>query len=167
MVTDRQDARNPIRLLLHVPVPWVFVLTYLIGVVLEFAIPLHIRFHIRSAWLVGPGVVGAVLFSSGAAIAGWSLLIFRKAGTTTVPGRSSRQLVTWGPDRISRNPMYVALVLAYLGEAALLRQLGPVILLPATIAYIHWIVIPVEEARLREVFQEAYDEYRAHVRRWI
>jgi hypothetical protein len=27
--------KNPVRFLLHVPVPWVFVLTYLLGVVLE------------------------------------------------------------------------------------------------------------------------------------
>lgn len=68
------------------------------------------------------GVAGALLFLLGATIAGWGLVIFRRARTTTVPGRASAALVTWGPYRFSRNPMYVGLTLAYLGEAGLLRQ---------------------------------------------
>jgi protein-S-isoprenylcysteine O-methyltransferase Ste14 len=39
--------------------------------------------------------------------------------------------------------------------------------LPLTIFYINWIVIPVEEARLKEVFELEYQEYCARVRRWI
>jgi protein-S-isoprenylcysteine O-methyltransferase Ste14 len=100
-------------------------------------------------------------------IAGRSLLIFHKARTTTVPGRASAKLVTWGPYRISRNPMYVGLTLAYLGEAGLLKQLWPVIVLPLVLAYINSIVIPVEEARLKEVLGEDYGHYCSRTRRWI
>jgi len=42
-----------------------------------------------------------------------------------------------------------------------------VILLPLTIAYLNWVVIPVEEARLTEVFGDVYAAYRSRVRRWI
>jgi protein-S-isoprenylcysteine O-methyltransferase Ste14 len=59
---------------------------------------------------------GGILFAIGAFIAGWGLVIFRRARTTTIPGRVSSQLVTWGPYRFSRNPMYVGLITAYLGE---------------------------------------------------
>ena len=107
------------------------------------------------------------MFAIGAVIAAWALLIFRKARTTTVPGRTSSKLVTWGPYRFSRNPMYVALTLAYLGEAGLLKQAWPIVLLPLVLAYLNWIVIPVEEARLTEVFGGGYEQYRASVRRWI
>ena len=155
--------KNPVRFLLFVPVPWVFVLNYLLGVALE-------RVHPR---VVSPlaaqlsTIAGAVLFSAGAVIAGWGLVLFRKAKTTTVPGKSSAQLVTSGPYRFTRNPMYVGLILAYLGEAGLLRQIWPVVLLPLTIAYVNWTVIPVEEAKLEEVFPDAYRPYRSRVRRWI
>jgi len=112
-------------------------------------------------------IAGGVVFVAGAVIAGWGLVIFHKAHTTTVPGQSSVRLVTWGPYRFTRNPMYLGLVLAYLGEAALLKQLWPVLVLPFTLVYLNWTVIPVEEAKLEEVFQVAYRQYRLRVRRWI
>jgi protein-S-isoprenylcysteine O-methyltransferase Ste14 len=163
MTTKRQRSiGNPSRLV-HVPVPWVFVLTYLVGVAIEFARPPYAG----TQTLPGVGVAGGVLFAIGAGIAGWGWLIFYKAHTTTIPGRTSSRLVTWGPYRVSRNPMYVGLVVAYLGEAGILKQVWPVVLLPLTVAYLNWIVIPVEETRLHEAFPEEYEAYRARVRRWI
>jgi len=154
--------KNPISLLLRIPVPWVFVLAYLVGVGLEYLWPFELLEAPRSI-----SFAGGVLFAIGAGIAGWAWVIFRRAGTTTVPGQPSLSLITRGPYRASRNPMYVGLALAYLGEAGMLRQVWPVLVLPLTMAYLNWMVIPVEEARLREVFQSKYDEYRASVRRWI
>lgn len=162
-MTTPPTGGNPLRLLMRVPVPWVFVLTYLVGVCVEAALPPSFRKEAVPAI----GIAGAVLFAVGAVIAGWSLSIFRKARTTTVPGRTSAQLVTWGPYRLSRNPMYVSLSLAYLGEAGMLRQVWPVVLLPLTVAYLNWIVIPVEEARLAEAFREDYERYCSRVRRWL
>ena len=159
-----EDIAAPFRVLLRIPVPWVFVLTYLVGVALEFALPIHV------GAAVGPNVtlaLGGVVFAIGAIIAGWGLLTFRKARTTTVPGRVSSALVTWGPYRFSRNPMYVGLAIAYLGEAAILRHVWPVILLPLMIGYVNWVVIPLEQFRLTESFGEEYTQYRARVRRWL
>lgn len=156
-------TKNPFRVLMRIPVPWVFVLTYLLGVAIE---------RVTNSLTIGgavswAGAAGAALLAVGATIAGWGLLTFRRAGTTTVPGQPSSQLVTWGPYRFTRNPMYVGLTLAYLGEAGLLRQLWPVVLLPLTIAYVNWVVIPVEEAKLEEVFGTTYERYRSLVRRWV
>ncbi len=155
-----QSSASPFGFLMRVPVPWVFVLTYLLGVALQRWLPVDIRSRLL------PGI-GAVLFGVGVVIAAWSLGIFRRARTTTVPGRASTTLVTWGPYRFSRNPMYVSLTLAYLGEAALLAHVWPLVLLPLTLAYVNWIVIPVEEGRLAEVFGPEYERYRAKVRRWV
>jgi protein-S-isoprenylcysteine O-methyltransferase Ste14 len=149
--------------LMRMPVPWVFVLAYLIGVALEYLVPLDVHPSLP----IDVGVIGAVLFGIGAIIAGWAWLIFRRAGTTRVPGEASTTLVTWGPYHLSRNPMYVGLATAYLGEAGLLSQLWPAIVLPFVLAYLNWVVIPVEEARLRDVFDGEYDRYGARVRRWV
>jgi protein-S-isoprenylcysteine O-methyltransferase Ste14 len=95
------------------------------------------------------------------------LLLFHRARTTTTPGETSNALVTRGPYRFTRNPMYVGLSLAYLGEMGLLAQLAPIITLLLVIAYVNWIVIPVEESRLRETFGESYVDYCSRVRRWL
>jgi protein-S-isoprenylcysteine O-methyltransferase Ste14 len=157
------NMRSPLLLLLRIPVPWVFVLTYLAGVGLEHALP----FRASNGALPGVSIAGGVVFGIGAVIAGWGLLTFRAARTTTVPGQASSRLVTWGPYRFSRNPMYIGLIVAYLGEAGILRQAWPVFLLPLVVAYVNWVVIPVEEFRLKEVFAEEYDRYRMKVRRWL
>lgn len=157
-----EPSRNPIRLLMRVPVPWVFILTYLAGVGIGRAGPFfwgRLPHETKTA--------GALLFAVGVAIAVWGQVLFRKARTTTIPGQTSSRLITSGPYRFSRNPMYVGLVLAYLGEAGMLGQVWPVILLPFVVAYLNWIVIPVEEARLRDAFGAEYDRYRASVRRWL
>jgi protein-S-isoprenylcysteine O-methyltransferase Ste14 len=150
-----------LRPLLHVPVPWVFVLVYLIGVAIEQWGPSH-------EYPFAPiGVMGALAFALGAGFAGWTWVIFRRARTTTVPGQVSSKFVTWGPYSVSRNPMYVGLALAYLGEAGMLRQAWPAVLLPLILSYVNWVVIPVEEAKLQEAFGELFDGYRARVRRWL
>jgi protein-S-isoprenylcysteine O-methyltransferase Ste14 len=163
LTRDTWLMKNPVRFLLHLPVPWVFVLTYLLGVVLQH--------WCRGAISQGAArvrmVAGCGLFAVGLVIAGWGQVLFRKAKTTTVPGRSSVKLVTWGPYRFTRNPMYVGLIFVYLGEAALLKQIWPVVVLPFMIAYLNWTVIPVEEAKLKEVFQDEYERYQARVRRWF
>lgn len=154
---------NPFRFLLRVPVPWVFILVYLVGAGLERVMPTSVlRDNGR-----GSSITGAVLIALGAVIAGWGLGIFWKARTTTVPGQASAQLVMRGPYRFTRNPMYVGLTLVYLGEAGLMKQVRPIVVLPLMLAYLNWIVIPVEEAKLREVFGDQYDGYRGRVRRWI
>lgn len=155
--------RNIFGYLTGLPVPWVFVLAYLVGVGLEFV------FFGRGSSAVSSlvGDAGLALFAMGAVLAGWAWLIFHKARTTRVPGEASTTLVTRGPYQFTRNPMYVGLAIAYLGEAGLLKQVSPVAVLPLVLAYLNWIVIPIEEARLQEVFGEKYEEYRLKVRRWL
>lgn len=148
---------------MHLPVPWVFVLAYLVGAGLEFAYPSYTG----TEPLHGVSLAGGVLFTIGAAMAAWCLLLFYQARTTTIPGRKSCNLVTKGPYRFSRNPMYVSLVIAYLGEAGILKQAWPILFLLFTVGYLNWIVVPVEEARLTEAFGADYERYRATVRRWI
>ena len=149
--------------LLRIPVPWVFILVYLIGVGLEIALRLRGTIPNRPAVTL----FGAALFALGAVIAGWGWMLFHRERTTRVPGEASTTLVTRGPYRFTRNPMYVGLSLAYMGEAGMLHQIVPVLLLPFVILYLNQVVIPVEEERLRGVFGSAYTQYQETVRRWL
>src|SRR5690349_6679470 len=113
----QQGVASRIHPLMHIPVPWVFVLTYLMGegshTVLPLRIPAASLPHISF-------VVGGVMMVGGVVLAAWCLRLFRVARTTTIPFEVSSQLVTWGPYRFSRNPMYLSLTLIYVGEAGLL-----------------------------------------------
>ena len=148
--------------LLAVPVPWVFVLAYLMGAGLEAIFHLGKFANHR---LLTPA--GALVFVLGGALAAWGWLIFWSRRTTRVPGEKSSTLVTWGPYRFTRNPMYVGLTAAYLGEAGILHQVIPVILLPLVIVYLNRFVIPIEEERLRAVFGHEYERYAGRIRRWL
>lgn len=163
MSDDQFTSKNPLGFLLRIPVPWVFVLVYLAGAAIEYATGPH-SFIKRVPWL---SIAGALVFLVGIAIAAWGWLTFRKARTTTVPGEVSSQFVTWGPYRFTRNPMYVGLVVAYIGEALILRQIWPILLLPLVVVYVNWVVIPVEENKLTEVFGNDYTRYQARTRRWL
>jgi len=160
---DREQASQLARALLRVPVPWAFVLTYLVGAGLDAAF--HVGGFMRDYNFLTPA--GSAVFILGAALAAWGWLIFRRAETTRVPGENSTTLVTWGPYQFTRNPMYVGLSLAYLGEAGILHQIVPVVLLPLTILYLNRVVIPLEEERLHTVFGVEYERYRSRVRRWL
>ena len=63
--------------------------------------------------------------------------------------------------------MYVSLTVMYLGEAGILAQMWPVLMLPLVLYYAHRILIPVEEARLRRVFGDNYEQYTARTPRWL
>ena len=163
MTVGPGEPTSPVRQpFLHMPVPWVFILAFLVGVGLQVVIPVGLTSS--SASTVLP-VAGGIVFLVGAALAGWSWWIFHRVGTTAVPGEASRVLVTHGPYRLTRNPMYVGLTLAYLGEAGLLLLAWPLLLLPFVVAYVNWFVIPVEEGNLSEF--KGYREYRSRVRRWM
>ena len=150
-----EQVRGFYRALMRIPVPWVFVLAYLAGVGLE---ALCFQSHFFSATPI-LSEIGGVVFLAGVALAAWGWLLFRKVKTTRVPGQASSTMVTWGPYRFTRNPMYLGLTIAYLGEAGILRQIWPVLLLPLVLAYLNWIVIPVEEEKLQEVFGTRYEKY--------
>jgi protein-S-isoprenylcysteine O-methyltransferase Ste14 len=162
-MSDSNKLGPVARTLLRIPVPWVFVLVYLVGAGVEVAF--HRGGFLRDrAWL---NPAGLVVFALGAVLAGWGWITFYRAKTTRVPGENSTSLVSWGPYRFTRNPMYVGLSLGYIGEAAIQHQLVPVILLPLVIVYLNKVVIPVEEERLGAVFGQEYEQYRKKVGRWI
>jgi protein-S-isoprenylcysteine O-methyltransferase Ste14 len=97
------------------------------------------------------------------------ILAFRRARTTIDPIHIERAstLVTRGIYRLSRNPMYVALVLLLCAWTAFLASpwavLGPL----ACAAFINRFQIRPEEAALLERFGEDYAVYCRRVRRWI
>jgi protein-S-isoprenylcysteine O-methyltransferase Ste14 len=116
------------------------------------------------AWLAG---AAAVLLVAGAAVFWWGMATFARAQTGIMLQSPASRLVTGGPYRWTRNPMYVGFVAMYLGLALLMNSLWPLLLLPAVIISLEIIVITREERYLRSVFGQAYEEYCRRVKRWI
>ena len=76
------------------------------------------------------------------------------------------QLVRGGPYAFSRNPMYVAWTLAYVGIALVADAAWPLLLLPVVLVVTH-IVIVREERSLERRFGAAYRSYKRSVRRYL
>lgn len=94
---------------------------------------------------------------------------FIRARTTVNPLRpdATTQLVTGGPYRFTRNPMYIGHALMLTGwTIALAHPLA----LAAVAVYVVWIdrlQIPSEEAALATRFPHEFTEYARRVRRWL
>jgi protein-S-isoprenylcysteine O-methyltransferase Ste14 len=112
-------------------------------------------------------LAGVVPLMAGAVFATGPSMVFDRRGTTVKPFEAPSVLVTGGWYRVSRNPMYVGLVLILVGCAALLGTLGPVAVIPAFAWLLDRRFIRPEEAALEDAFGEGYRAYRARVRRWL
>jgi len=158
---QRDALVNPV---MRVPVPWVFILVYLAGAGVQQFLPIVIPSP-DLAWIIR--IAGFVFVGVGIAVAFSAVGIFRKTKTTTVPHETPSTLVISGPYRFTRNPMYVGLTLIYLGVAGTRNEIWPVIVLPLLLAYVNFLVIPVEETNLRGVFGVEYQKYSERVGRWL
>jgi protein-S-isoprenylcysteine O-methyltransferase Ste14 len=86
----------------------------------------------------------------------------------TVLARLERpdQLVVGGPYAFSRNPMYVAPTLVYVGIALAANAAWPPLLLPAVLPVTHVVVVR-EERCLEPQFGPAYRRHKTSVRRYL
>lgn len=92
---------------------------------------------------------------------------FKQANTNFIPWKPATALVTDGPYRFTRNPMYLGMAALYAGIALGAGLLWALALLPMVLAVIQVAVIGREERYLEDLFGQAYRDYRAKVRRWI
>jgi protein-S-isoprenylcysteine O-methyltransferase Ste14 len=115
--------------------------------------------------LVWPGVVLIVL---GIGLSVTAAMLFRRESTEINPtSPANRKLVTSGPFRLTRNPMYLGLVLVTLGIAFWIGA-WPMFLAPIAIfATANWVHIPFEEEKMRRQFGASFDAYTSKTRRWI
>jgi protein-S-isoprenylcysteine O-methyltransferase Ste14 len=144
-----------------VPPPLIYVVFFLGGVSLQRYIFLP-RLPVR----IGRGL-GAVLALSCLVLTVWSFRRFWASGTSVIPTRPTTALVREGPYRFTRNPMYLGLLLLYLGVACWLGFVGPLLLGPLLVWVVGVWVIAREERYLKLKFGNEYRQYQAQVRRWL
>ena len=111
--------------------------------------------------------LGLLPLVAGLVMTATSARAFKKAGTAVVPFETSTALVLDGWYRMTRNPMYLGLVLILTGLGVFLGSLGALLPLPVFIAILHFRFIVGEEQFLEGIFGDPYRAYRRRVRRWI
>lgn len=142
------------------PPPLIFGIPLIVGVLLDRWHPLPFLAPQLAPWIGIPFCVGFL-------VGLLAIAAFRRASTSANPWRPSTALVTGGPFRFTRNPMYLGMLLLYVGVTCWVNTLWPVAFLPFVLALMHFGVITREEAYLETLFGAEYRDYRARVRRWI
>jgi len=141
--------------------PLLYVAALLAGLGLDWLRPLPIGLGLG-------GVAGGLLPAiAGVALCAVAIRHFNRAATPYQTDRQSQVLVTSGPYRLSRNPIYIGLTTIYAGLALAAGGWWPFVLLPVLLAVMEWGVIRREERYLDARFGQAYRDYRARVRRWL
>jgi protein-S-isoprenylcysteine O-methyltransferase Ste14 len=126
-------------------------------------------------WVLPP--VGLVLFRSPvlaicAATAGftfmiWAWWLFKQAETAICPTADNRVLVTSGIYRLTRNPMYLGIILMMTGMALWFGTLPYYLVVVVYTLIINQVFCPHEEVKLIATFGEEYSNYQGKVRRWL
>jgi protein-S-isoprenylcysteine O-methyltransferase Ste14 len=113
----------------------------------------------------GPIAVLLILAGLGSAAAGF--FTFKSRGAPVRPGSDPTQLVLSGPYRVTRNPIYLGLLLISIGCFFAVQSLWFVV--PPILFFwvINFRLIPFEEQLMKEHFGAEYETYRQRVRRWL
>jgi protein-S-isoprenylcysteine O-methyltransferase Ste14 len=144
-----------------VPPPAFYGAGFAASLALQHWLPLGL--HRPPALIIG----GAELLAAGVALALAGVVTVLRHRTTIVPHRPVSTLVTDGPYRISRNPMYAGLAVAYLGGALLAGTWWALILAPLVAFVVFRLAIQPEERYLTGRYPTEYAAYRHRVRRWL
>jgi protein-S-isoprenylcysteine O-methyltransferase Ste14 len=140
---------------------------YVAGIVAGMGLHRWRAYPIADGWLFGRVTLTVLGFGVFAALFLGAFSRFVRARTAIIPNRPASALVTDGPYRFTRNPMYVSLVALYVGVTMVLNSWWPLLLLPVVVLAVDRMVIAREEHYLAGAFPSEYEAYRARVRRWL
>lgn len=143
-------------------IPLIAVVT---GIVLNRILPITVGVSISQ---LSRYVLGGIIVVGAVSVLGvWSVVLFRKKGQSENPWKPTPKIECTGPFSVTRNPMYLQMVLVCIGLAILLGNWWILALTPAVVWGLRYLAIDPEEAYLEEKFGETYREYKRQVRRWI
>ena len=153
------DPQDHVDVRMHPPVLAVIHLAaaLLLGWLLHFAYPFPAWVH----WM------GWLIVMAGFVLAFSAVRRFSSVHTTLDPHGSVSFVVTSGPYRFTRNPIYVGYLSLTVGIPLIFGNLWGVLLAPLQIVLFNRLVIQAEEAYLSRKFAHVYLDYKARVRRWL
>ena len=160
-----RNGDKPDRAAVRVFPPAVPLVAVLAGIGLDRIWPIALEFPLPTPahrWIGGLVVVGSIL-----GLGLWSVILMRRSGQSENPWKPTTEIVLRGPYRITRNPMYLQMVLVCIGMAVLLGNLWILMLTPVCAWVLQRFAILPEERYLEARFGDDYRAYKVRVRRWI
>ncbi|HEX6643670.1 MAG TPA: isoprenylcysteine carboxylmethyltransferase family protein [Gemmatimonadales bacterium] len=145
--------------------PGVPLIVVLLGMVLQRFRPILPDLSLPAAVRYGLG--GLIVLGSILGLGFRAVRTMRRTGQDENPWKPSPSLIETGPYRITRNPMYLQLVLVCIGFSVLLANPWILVLTPPAALVLQELAIRPEEEYLERKFGEDYRAYKRRVRRWI
>jgi protein-S-isoprenylcysteine O-methyltransferase Ste14 len=154
------DTSDTAQVMVRPPLMWA--LAVVAGLLLTWLVPLTFVPALLPAGFLGGAlfVLALVLFAS-------AIVTMTRAGSTVPTNTPTTLIVDTGPYRHTRNPIYLAMMLALIALAVGFDSFWFVVLLVPFFLVIRYGVVAREEAYLERKFGAAYRGYRARVRRWL
>ena len=138
--------------------PVILLASIVLQIILLFSFPISVDLS---------SLLGLILILSGISLVFVSLRFMRKMKTTFIPDGTPEVLISSGPFRFSRNPIYLGMLTILVGVAFLMSSLSAIIIAFVFGTIINFTWIAHEEKKLHELFSEDWENYSSKVRRWI
>jgi len=141
--------------------------------------PIWLTLFLAMAWLLatylplvtafGPGLqaLGWLLIAAACVLVAWAGFWFWRKRTTIEPHHVPDTLIVEGPYKLSRNPIYLAMLAILIGYIATTGALSPVLLPLLFVRVFEKRFVEPEEAALRDAFGAEAERYLSRTRRWV
>ncbi len=138
--------------------PVILLASIVLQIILLFSFPISVDMS---------SLLGLILILSGISLVFVSFRFMRKMKTTFIPDGTPEVLISSGPFKFSRNPIYLGMLTVLVGVAFLMSSLSAIIIAFVFGIIINFTWIAHEEKKLHELFSEDWKNYSSKVRRWI
>ena len=138
--------------------PVILLASIVLQIILLFSFPISVDLS---------SLLGLILILSGISLVFVSFRFMRKMKTTFIPDGTPEVLISSGPFKFSRNPIYLGMLTVLVGVAFLMSSLSAIIIAFVFGIIINFTWIAHEQKKLHELFSEDWENYSSKVRRWI
>lgn len=121
--------------------------------------PLQVPFITRSAT---SSLIAAGMTAAGLVFTIWARRHLGRNWSGSVAIKADHELVTTGPYRLARHPIYTGLLLAFAGTALVVAEIRGLVAFAIAFAAL-WRKLKLEERFMREQFGQAYTDYSRRV----
>ena len=154
------NTADTAQVIIRPPLAWG--LGVIAGLALNWLVPLpFLPANLPAGWL------GAIVFALALALFAWAISTMTRAGSNVSTSLPTTTIVETGPYRLTRNPIYLGMVLGLIGLAIAFNSLWLLMTLVPFALVIRYGVITREEAYLERKFGDVYRRYHTRVRRWL